>query len=253
METCKSCLKPIDLSDDYCKHCGGKVIRKRLSLIGTWQEFIGPFFSWDNNFWSTCRHLIIKPDAVLTAYTSGARKRYFHPFSFLLVYASIVLLIYKFFPIDVSGFAEELITKFSDSGIPMNVDSVDQVNEVTQKVYSNYNLLVVLSLPFMALVSYITFIPQKHNFSEHLVFQAYLQSVLGYSALFMQSVFTNLDFGYSAYSNTYLITAILYSNFVFYRMYRYSWKTILLVNLKFIGTFILLSIGLLILTALLSL
>jgi len=252
MQECKSCTAQVNNIDTFCSNCGGKIVDKRLSLKGTWQEFIGPFFSWDNNFWKTLGHLVIKPELVLKAYTSGARKKYFQPFSFLLVYASLALLIYKFFPIDISGFSEEIVADFKQSGLPMNVESSEQINDFNSDLYSNYNFLVVLTLPFMALLSYLSLKSRKHNFSEHLVFQAYIQTILGYSAIIMQAISTNLNLGYTLYSYMYFVSAFFYANYVFYRMYRYSWKTLLFMNIKFFGALILVTLCFIISGALFS-
>lgn len=235
MDTCKSCLKALEQTDKYCGNCGGEIIDKRLSIKGTWQEFIGPFFSWDNNFWQTLFHLISKPEIILTAYISGARKKYFQPFSFLIVYASVALLFYKLVPIDTSGFATGFQEGINQSSIDsVNEESLSFIKNINNLLYSNYNFIVVLTLPFTALMAFLSLKFKKHNFSEHLVFQAYIQSVLGYAALTLQMICINmLNLGYLTYANLYFTMAFLYTNYVFYRMYKYSWKTLILVNIKF--------------------
>ncbi|NJM79441.1 MAG: DUF3667 domain-containing protein [Flavobacterium sp.] len=70
-------------NSNFCSNCGSKIVDDRLSLKGTWEEFIGPFFSWDNNFWRTFFDLFSKPKDVLEAYISGARKNIFNPFRIL--------------------------------------------------------------------------------------------------------------------------------------------------------------------------
>lgn len=231
MEACKSCAELIDVNSKYCGSCGGKIVEDRLSLKGTWQEFIGPFFSWDYNFWKTINHLIIKPDLVLNAYVSGGRKKYFNPFSFLVVYASIALLFYKFYPLDLSS-------EFSNglgNTQPAVINPVEVTQQINSNIYSYYNFWVVLLLPFNALLAYFSLKKQNHNFSEHLVFQAYIQTFLGYFAILSQVVIVSVfGLGFPLYLYTYFIVAFLYTNYVFFRMYNYRIKAIILANVKFL-------------------
>ncbi len=93
---CKTCNNPYENTAHYCSNCGAKIVDDRLSLKGTWEEFVGPFFSWDNNFWRTFFGLFKNPKDVLEAYISGARKKYFQPFSYIILYATIAVFFYKF-------------------------------------------------------------------------------------------------------------------------------------------------------------
>lgn len=253
MNKCKSCSHNIIHQDLYCGNCGGKIIEKRLSLKGTWEEFIGPFFSWDYNFWKTLLHLLIHPDLVLKSYITGARKKYFQPFSFLILYATIALFFYKFFPAgtpsEFSAAFSESIQDSSNGNVELN--GMELANSITQGLYSNYNFFVILLLPFVALGSYLSLKPQKHNFPEHLVFQAYIQSFLGYVAIVFQVFFVNvLGWGSTDYFDIYLIVSLLYSNYVFYKLYQYKFKVILWMNIKFFFIIILLSLILLALAVL---
>lgn len=248
MELCKSCSNTIQAIDKYCNQCGGKVVDKRLSFRGTWEEFIGPFFSWDNNFWKTLYHLMVSPEKVMNAYVSGARKKYFQPFSFLIVYATIALFFYKLFPIDVfSEFSKEMAEAIAASQ-PQNVETTGAQFDMMNVMFSNYNIVIVLMLPFTALITFLSLKPHKHNFFEHLVFQAYVQTFLGYSSLLLQVVLVDmLGFGFMNYSLVYFIMAIAYSNYVYQNLYKYSFKHMIWVNIKFGLSSLFLSIAIMIL------
>lgn len=187
----------------------------------------------------------MNPEAVLQSYILGARKKYFQPFSFLILYATIAIFFYKFFPAGTpSEFTAELYGSILDSpNGQAGLEGMEFANGITQDLYANYNFFIIFLLPFIALGSYLSLKPQKHNFPEHLVFQAYIQSFLGYVAIILQVFFINILGGESSdYVSTYMIVSWFYCNYVFYKLYKFNVKTILWVNFKFFGVVTLLSI-----------
>ena len=230
---CKSCSATLNNNDIYCSRCGAKDVNERLSLKGTWKEFIGPFFNWDNNFWNTFKDMIISPQNVFEAYISGARKKYFNPFSFLIIYGTIALVFYKFFPVTdlgemFAGMESEMKANNTDNTPGLTMDGV------LKPMFNNYNLVIILSVPFMALMSYFAFKKKGHNFSEHMVFQSYLQSMIGYLSLVLHViVILLLKFDYSLYTSIYFIVMYIYANYVFYKYYKLKTKELLVANVKF--------------------
>lgn len=224
---CKSCRAEIRSSDKYCWSCGGVIINERLSLRGTWTEFIGPFFSWDHNFRKTVTDLFTQPEVVLGSYISGARAKYFKPFSFLMVYATLALFYYKFFP-----FSNGLDT----SGNNLLTEQSEIVGKMTQSLYDYYNFFIVITIPLMAFFSYVALKKYKNNYAEHLVMQCYIQSLGGYIAIGVQLIFLDLlKIDYVLFFSLFMLLTIVYCNYVFTRLYRLNIKSIILVNLKFFG------------------
>ncbi len=222
---CKSCetLMPDDAR--YCPTCSAKVVHNRLSLEGTWTEFIGPFFNWDNFFWLTFRDLFVRPEQVLTAYVSGARKKYFQPFSYMIIYGTFTVLFYKVFPMDF----EEL--KASSAQNPEFDPS-----SFTETYIANYNIFLLLTIPVFAFMGWLIFRKFKDNFAEHLVYNAYIQAQVGYIALLTQLVLYNglkLDTGLFFTVST--LASFLYGAFVFHRLYQLKLGKTILYTLFFIG------------------
>jgi hypothetical protein len=216
----------------FCSHCGGKVVDGKLTLKGTWQEFVGPFFSWDNNFWKTQRDLLLKPEAVLNAYISGARQKYFKPFPYILLYATIALLAYKLFPfsemVDLEGMTESMSSTVEAKAIQLQFyDDLDRF----YKGY--YNLATLLFVPLFAVVTFLSFRKRGNNFSEHLVFQCYVQGFGGFVTVTTQLLFFNLlgfdSVYYLYFGSVFLYVYLLY---VLYRLYRLTIKSFLLALLR---------------------
>jgi len=212
---CKSCNFQLELSAKYCANCGGKIINKRLSLKGTTTEFIIPFFNWDNNFFKTIRHLNNQPHKVLNAYISGARKKYFKPFPFLILFATFGLIFNNFFPLVEAG-------------------ENDNADAVLNIMNDYHNWFSIFSIPVIALISYLSLKKYNNNYAEHLVFQCYIMSFIGFIGFIIQPILVNiLKMNTLNYSAIYIVAIMLYANYAFIAKYELNFKSTLIANLKF--------------------
>ena len=235
---CKTCNNPYENTAQYCSNCGAKIVDDRLSLKGTWEEFIGPFFSWDNNFWRTFIGLFTNPKDVLEAYISGARKKYFQPFSYIILYATIAVFFYKFFPLDIIFDYSEGFTKgYNSTNSTGNVPKID-MKGFMETLMSYYNFFVLLLIPIYALTSYIIFNKRGHNFFEHLVFNSYLQTNLGFISLVLQVVLVNIiGMSFGTYSILFLLLFILFTLYAFKKLYEQNIKQSLISGVKYLLLF----------------
>ncbi|HBD25298.1 DUF3667 domain-containing protein [Flavobacterium sp.] len=248
---CKTCNNPYENTAQYCSNCGAKIVDDRLSLKGTWEEFIGPFFSWDNNFWRTFIGLFTNPKDVLEAYISGARKKYFQPFSYIILYATIAVFFYKFFPMEIimdysEGFTKGYNSTNSSSNVP-KIDMDGFMKGYMESLMSYYNFFVLLLIPIYALTSYIIFNKRGHNFFEHLVFNSYLQSNLGFISLVLQVVLVNmLGMSFGTYSILFLFLFILFTLYAFKELYNQNLKQSIVSAIKYLLLFFGLYFGIII-------
>ena len=235
---CKTCNNPYENTAQYCSNCGAKIVDDRLSLKGTWEEFVGPFFSWDNNFWRTFIGLFTNPKDVLEAYISGARKKYFQPFSYIILYATIAVFFYKFFPLDIIFDYSEGFTKgYNSTNSTGNVPKID-MKGFMETLMSYYNFFVLLLIPIYALTSYIIFNKRGHNFFEHLVFNSYLQTNLGFISLVLQVVLVNIiGMSFGTYSILFLLLFILFTLYAFKKLYEQNIKQSLISGVKYLLLF----------------
>lgn len=94
-EFCLNC--GTQLQDRYCHHCGQRDIPKRQTLGDMFSNFISSFWSYEGKFFTTTRHLFLRPGYLVKEYNSGKRETYFHParmyvfvsFLFFLVFFSL--------------------------------------------------------------------------------------------------------------------------------------------------------------------
>ena len=247
---CKTCDFQLDNTAQYCSGCGAKIVHDRLSLKGTWEEFVGPFFSWDNNFWRTFFGLFTNPKDVLEAYISGARKKYFQPFSYIILYATIAVFFYKSFPMEIIMDYSEGFTKGYNSNPSGNVPKIDMdgfMKGYMESLMSYYNFFVLLLIPIYALTSYIIFNKRGHNFFEHLVFNSYLQSNLGFISLVLQVFLVNmLGMSFGTYSILFLFLFIFFTLYAFKELYDQNLKQSIASGIKYLLLFFGLYFGIII-------
>lgn len=232
---CKSCLSEISKNNRFCPNCGSKIVDDRLSIKGTWEEFIGPFFSWDNNFWRTFIGLFKNPKDVLEAYINGARKKYFNPFSYLILFATIAVIFYKIFP--MGGMAD--FSEGFNQGINANDPSAVTVPKMDMKAFmanmmNYYNFYYILMIPIISFITYLTFYKQKNNFPEHLVFNSYIQTNLGFISLILQVLFFNIiGLSFLYFYVGYTILSMIYATYAFKKLYVLNSKQAFISVLKF--------------------
>lgn len=236
---CKTCDFQLDNNSKYCSNCGSKIVDERLSWKGTWEEFIGPFFNWENNFWRTFFGLFKNPKDVLEAYITGARKKYFQPFSYIILYATIAVFFYKFFPLEVIMDYSEGFSKGLDSSNPSIKASKFDMKVYMQSLMSYYNFFVLLLIPLYALTSYIIFNKRGHNFFEHLVFNSYIQTNLGFISLVMQVILVNvLGMNFGIYSILFLFIFLFFTIYIFKKLYNQNLKQSISSGIKYILLFL---------------
>ncbi|MEP0214571.1 MAG: DUF3667 domain-containing protein [Cellulophaga sp.] len=247
---CKTCNTGITDTHKYCSNCGAKIVLDRISLKGAWQEFIGPFFSWDNNFWKTLFNLFTKPKEVLEAYINGARKKYFQPFSYLVVYATIALIINKIFPsTEVVDFTNGFKYGIGDANPKAPKEALESINLIYQFYTNYYNLIIISSIPVYSLLTYLTFRKRDHNYSEHLVFNAYIQANLGYTLIVLQLFLFNLiGLSKEIISSAFILISAIYALYVFIKLYQLTFKQTLYAFFRYVGYIILAFIILMILS-----
>ena len=76
---CKNCEISLTGTDDFCKNCGAKVIKNRLTLKNLFLHISETFFNYDNKLLKTILHLFTKPEYVIDSYVNGVRKKYINP------------------------------------------------------------------------------------------------------------------------------------------------------------------------------
>ena len=247
MTNCKNCTLEINNIDSFCKNCGAKIIKERITIKGLFSNLLIAL-GWDSNFFITLRYLLYKPHIVLAEYIDGTRKKFTNPFSFFAIITAISLFTFS---------------QYSDKFIQMSTDISLQQTEITESALSSnrnehsgleifgfkdpaefhklqlkyYNFFAFFFLPIYTLIAFFVF-GKPYNFGEHLLINTYLQSITTFLSilLFLFSIL----FGINMFGTGILIIPFIYYCFAYKKLYKLTLGKLLLKILKFIGIFILL-------------
>lgn len=240
---CKNCEQTLNHNDDFCNHCGAKVVRERITIKNLISSLLSAL-GWDSNFAITLRHLLYKPQVVFKTYINGTRKKYANPFAFFAIILAISLFVF-------SQFSDQLIEMSVNpdlNEVEINTTKVNNAevfgfknqHEMTQAFLrfqmKYYNFFAFLLLPLYTLIAFLVF-RKPYNYGEHLVINTYIQSTTTLMSVF---VFTlSLISGCNLFGSGVVIIPFLYYCFAYKKAYDLSFGRLLLKILKFVGLLIL--------------
>jgi len=171
---CKNCSSTLREEDEFCSYCGSRIIGERISVKFIFKEVLDKVLSVDNKLLKTFWHLFSKPEVVISGYIDGVRKRYFNPFSYLLIsitLAGIATLITR----DV---AMEAITA-ANSVTSNNEVGIKATEQIMNLVFDYQSFMTIISIPLYAFVSWLVFFnKKKFNYLEHNIIYIYTSAQL---------------------------------------------------------------------------
>ena len=225
---CKNCRTELLDTNDYCNYCGAKVIRNRLTIRNLFEHFTEHFLNYDNKFLKTFISLFTKPEDVIDGYINGVRKKYVNVISYFAIALTIsglqLLIIDKFFPEAMD---------FSALNFGNNSVSPDN-NEMRRFINEYQSILMMVNVPFYALISYFVFYTiKKYNYTEHLVIFMYLLSQLTFIGAVVSIGIAFFDLSFAHASIILLPIQFIYSLYCLQKLYELSVKGLILRTLLF--------------------
>ena len=252
---CKNCNSEMIASDNFCRDCGAKVVKERITLKSLFSNLLDAL-GWDSKFFITLRFLLYKPHTVLREYIDGTRKKYTNPFTFFAIITAFSIFVYSQFPkeiiqlsSDISAHRVEEMDDISTSSVNvqdaqkgryLGYNSPDELTKgMMEFEMKYYNLFAFLLLPLYTLIAFLVF-RKPYNYGEHLVINTYIQS--------MTSLFGVILFGFSLwiginiFGNGVFIVLFLYYSYVYKKLYHLTFGQLLIKTLKLIGILLVLFI-----------
>ncbi|MCA0133851.1 DUF3667 domain-containing protein [Winogradskyella alexanderae] len=224
---CKNCHTELNEHDDYCRNCGARVIRNRLTFRNLFEHLSETFFNYDNKLLRTVIDLFKKPEDVIVGYINGVRKKYVNPISLfglaLTITGIYMIIINKFFPemIDFSNLAVEGQEEFQRRN--------------TQFVQEYQSIIVMLYVPIYALMAKLVFFDKKRfNYTELLVVFMYIQAQISIVSAVLTIIIGIIGYSSSIVGMFMLLLMILYSAFALKRIYKLSFFDIVVRTLLFL-------------------
>ncbi len=126
------------VKETYCPNCGQPNYEPRESFRHIMTHFITDYLHLDENFFSSLKHLLLKPGFLTNKYNIGQRTKYVHPFR-LYIFITIV-----FFIVQSTGNKLKTPQKLSDVVDTSQLDSseIQDYNDIKFN-YSGYDTFSV--------------------------------------------------------------------------------------------------------------
>lgn len=182
---CQNCGHSLIFGDKFCSACGQSANTHRLSFKHFLHELFHAITHTDKGILYLLKGLATKPGIVAREYIDGKRKKYFNPFTFLLIIMAVFAISGQFF--DSRKIENEIPTSIQRVPDPVAREKAiamyqrgKQVREFTSKKAS---LISLVAIPVIAFVFWIAYKRNRFNYSEHL------------TAVLMFTAFANLIFG----------------------------------------------------------
>lgn len=224
---CKNCGIPLAEEDTYCKSCGAKVIKNRLTIRNLWDDFCEQFLNYDNRFLKTFFGMFLRPHVVIGEYISGTRKKYVNVISYFAI------------ALTFSGFQIFIIRKFYPESLDLSIfmpDSIPKEALDVNWVYDYLSIIALINLPLYGLIARLTFLGlKKFNYTEHLIVMTYLVAQF---SIFNTLVITPLViiFGFNFYVLGYIsnFLLMLFTTYTYKKLYQLSLGGVLVRFMLFI-------------------
>ena len=176
---CLNCNEILYSTQNFCANCGQKSQTHRLTLHEIIHEAFHAITHADKGFLYLVKELTIKPGVVAKEYIEGKRKKYFNPFSFLVIVTGILVLITSNF--HIFGSSAQMPTVKTTDHSPMAVTKMGYIKrsaQFTNFVNNHSNVVLFISTPFLAFFLWLFYRQRKLLYAEHLTSMVFFNSFL---------------------------------------------------------------------------
>ena len=218
MKNCPNCEMPLVSVNAYCPDCGQKLPVHRLTTSHLLHDLFHSVTHADKGLLLLLKDLASRPGKVAKEFVEGKRKKYFNPFTFILLCTAFVVFIngqFKTFIPDVKADPAILKQLPDEKTREKYLTLLHRTQQVSTIVSKNPNLVYLVAIPFYALIMWLFF--KRRNFAEHLVANLYFS---GFFALISSSVSLLLLFFKDSIYHQYFLLLVLVL-FILYQIFAY--------------------------------
>lgn len=213
---CPTCKSP-HLSGAFCPQCGQKLSIQRFTLNRSLSAVLSQVFNLEKGFLYTLKELILRPEWVRDRYLQQGTARYFHPFRFVFVLATLsALLTVLMGAFGVNNGMEPF------QSIPDSEQGAQFIRKIVDFTQNYLAFIMLLAIPFYALVAGWFYRKFKLYYGEHLIMASYangLALALGLPAIAL----ILLPRGPIIFSMLSTLISVLAMAWVYRRCFRQSW------------------------------
>lgn len=188
--------------------------RLKLSKL---KDYLMELFNIEKGWLYTFWELTIHPGKVINNYLFHDRSRLVKPVGFLLLSVAVSAFLTVNF-IDMKSTFNQGFEAGAGTPGPLSEGTQKAMDYAMQKMLEYFNVLILVTIPFLALSSYIFFKKFKYFYTEHLVINMYLAAYLTFWYILLFPLYSII--GYNTFSLIYIVLWIIYIIFTYIRVFQ---------------------------------
>lgn len=217
----------------FCKECGQATNTHRLSVGHILEEIAHYFTHADKGFIFIIKEMFIRPGRVVEEYIAGKRKKYFNPFTFLLICSTVSAYLYW-----KLSYYTNISAQQSTHRAPNEMSDLMLQTSGLMEKYGK--IVTILMLPLLASISKLLYLRRSYNYAEHLAIQAFVLAQTSIINIFITLIsyyfFPN---SYFIFNMLFQLSFLLYMAIVFSKVFKEHILLSVLKSLAFLILFVL--------------
>ncbi|QHV94170.1 DUF3667 domain-containing protein [Spirosoma endbachense] len=226
MEKCPNCSTDLENHFVHCPTCGQTAHLPRFKILHILYEFFQAIFSVDKSVLSLIKSLALQPGVTAREYVlEKKRKKYFNPFSFLLLVLGLNLsvnILIKPYTINYSE-KQQTTQQLKPTVTKEMLPYVMRRRQAVLFIEENINIVGLAAIPLFAFVFWLYFRRTGINYAEHLVAQVFFSSFFSLFSIVLTLALGLLFRDYLPYLNrSLLLFQLLYLTVAYYQFLNYQ-------------------------------
>lgn len=215
--SCKNCGTTIQ--ENFCGHCGQKVIKERWTLKKLSKSMVNALFNLERGYFYTFISMAKNPGEVVQNYLNGNTIKYTNPFRYALISMAVsifIILSLGIWELQV----DQIIESYKDFGIINSESDETNARRNIGIVTKFMNIMPFLLLPGISLSSLLFLEKRKLYYAEHFILNTFM---LGQSILY-GIVFSILVYLFPTLINFQIIIGFLIAAMVYSQIFKDLFK-----------------------------
>ncbi|GAB3491496.1 hypothetical protein GCM10027341_04540 [Spirosoma knui] len=226
VKTCPNCTANLETTFSYCPGCGQDTHIHRFNLPHIFHEVFHAFTHADKGVLKLTKDLVTRPGVAAREYAlEGKRKKYFNPFTFLLLVLGLNITVNSFIK-PYTGRSTQSATSTRQQVSPTipkaSQPYFERRRAATTFIEKHINIVGLVAIPVFAFVFWLCFRRSGINYAEHLVANVFFSSFFSLVSVLLTLALGLLLSAYLPYLNRMLLFfQLLYLSVAYYQFLQY--------------------------------